>query len=155
MTFQITKFLSEDTIVDLLYTLFCNRPIKFLRIIPRTGRSQVSWIHFEEISGRRMATFISFDELLQGFWMWLETVNLMLLAIGIKRTISEVVYHCVAIGDRVFSRQHGWVAIIDKDRTEKLKQPRLWVEWEDGFCAIAPCEITNRFRTPAVLPRLS
>ena len=83
MTHQINRILTDNQIVEILNTIFINRPIKILRTICRTGRNATSvpWIHYQnEITGDRLATFISFDDLLQNFWVWLETVNLFAIA---------------------------------------------------------------------------
>ncbi len=72
MLSQINKILNSEQLEAVLKTLFCDRPVKILRIIPATGRSQVSWIHLENtVSGQRLATFISFQDLIASFWEWL------------------------------------------------------------------------------------
>ena len=81
---QINRILQPEQLAEVLGTLFVNRPIKIIRTIARTGKyaQSVPWVHYEcELTGMRRATFISFQDLLQGFWAWLECANLMLMTL--------------------------------------------------------------------------
>ena len=140
MTLQINRILDDSAIAQILDKLFVNRPVKILKTISRIGRNQISWIHYSnEITGQRFATFVSFADLLRSFWLWLETVNLLAIALFQRQAISEVVWHFVGEGDLLYSRLHGWGLVIEKDRTESLKQPRLWLELEDSVEMLEPC----------------
>ena len=142
MTPRINRILDDTAIAQILERIFINRPIKVLRTISRTGRNSISWLHYEnEVTGQRLATFVSFEDLLRSFWIWLESVNLMAIALFQRQAISEVVFAVVEVGDSVFSQLHGWVEVIDKDRSETLKQPRLWIESSDSLDVVEPCTV--------------
>ena len=142
MSLRINRILDDTAIAQILERLFINRPIKIIRTISRTGRNSISWVHYEnEVTGQRLATFVSFEDLLRSFWIWLETVNLMAIAIFQRQAISEVVFAVVEVGERVFLSPYGWVEIIDKDRSETLKQPRLWIESSDSLDIVEPCYV--------------
>ena len=64
---------------------------------------------------------------------------MLAIALFQRQAISEVVWHFVGEGDRVYSWLHGWGLVIEKDRTESLKQPRLWLELEDSVEMLEPC----------------
>ena len=46
---RINKILNSEQLEAVLQTLLQNRPVKIIRIIAATGRSQVTWIHIRAI----------------------------------------------------------------------------------------------------------
>ena len=129
----INRILDREQIASILDTLLANRPVKILRVIARTGKntSSVPWIYYSnQLTGDRFATFISFDDLIQNFWIWLSTVELTMMAMFKRIAISKVVTLFVSEGDCVYSLQHGWATVIEKQFSESLGIPRLWIEVE-------------------------
>lgn len=121
---RINKILNSDQLEAVLQTLFQNRPVKIIRIIAATGRSQVTWIHIENVlNQRRMASFLSFDDLIKNFWKWLLMLEMFALAAWEIDRVRECVWKLVRIGDRVFSKDNKKTGIIvNKDITvEKTK----------------------------------
>lgn len=121
---RINKILNSEQLQAVLETLFQNRPIKIIRIIAATGRSQVTWIHIENIlNKRRMASFLSFDDLIENFWEWLLMLEMFALAAWKINRIRECVWNLVSIGDRILSKDnYNSGIVINKDITlEKTK----------------------------------
>ena len=143
MAIRLNRILDDLHLSQILTTIFRNSPgIVVIRAIARTGHhgTSVPWVYlFNEISGRYTATFISFDDLLENFWLWLDTIELMAIALFQRRAISEVIFRCVEEGDRVYSRLHGWAIVVFKERSESKRLPRIWLELEDRLEIIEPC----------------
>ena len=145
MTHQINRILSDEYTTKILKFIFKNRAVKILRTIARTGRhnTSVPWVYYKnEITQNKFSTFISLKDLLQNFWVWLETVNLFAIAFFKRLAISEIIYrYFVNEGDHVFCQRLGWGRIIEKNITEKLKHPQLWIELESNFQIeiVEPC----------------
>ena len=96
---RINKILNSEQLQAVLETLFRDRPVKILRSIAATGRSQVSWIHIENtISGQRLATFISFQDLIDGFWYWLELLKHLIMSAIDLATISTCIWSLAKVG---------------------------------------------------------
>ena len=66
----------------------------------------------------------------------------MALALFQKKAICEVVYLCLDIGDRVYHSKYGWGKIVEKQRTERIKQPRFWIETRNTIEVVQPWEIS-------------
>ena len=131
MNARLNRILDSEQITQILATLLTNRPIKILKVIVRTGRQQssVPWVYYvNEITGDRYATFVSFQDLLASFWVWLSTVELMAITMFKRQAISRVVWNYVREGDIVYSLKHGWASVVDKDETIHENVPRLWLE---------------------------
>ena len=142
MAIRLNRILDDRQLTEVLTRIFLNQPIKVVRAIARTGRNQssVPWVYlFNEITQRYTATFISFDDLLENFGEWLDTIELMAIALLQRQAISEVIYHCLEEGDRVYSRLHGWAVIVLKERSESKRLPRIWLELEDRLEIVEPC----------------
>ena len=142
MAIRLNRILDDRQLTEVLTRIFLNQPIKVVRAIARTGRNQssVPWVYlFNEITQRYTATFISFDDLLENFWLWLDTIELMAIALFQRQAISEVIYHYVEEGDRVYSRLHGWAVIVLKERSESKQLPRIWLELENRLEIVEPC----------------
>ena len=135
MISRINKILNSEQLEAVLKTVFRDRPIKILRIIAATGRSQVSWIHLENtVSGRKLATFISFKDLIAGFWEWLAVLEMFALAAWEISTIATCVWNLINIGDGVYSRETNQFGIVvDKDITEYQGINRLWIDWGESI----------------------
>ena len=104
-----------------MQTLFQNRPVKIIRIIAATGRSQVTWIHIENaLNQRRMASFLSFDDLIENFWSWLMTLEMFALAMWEINQIRECVWNLIGIGDCIFSKDSNNSGVV----IEKKYYPR-------------------------------
>lgn len=127
---RINKILNSEQLEAVLQTLFQNRPVKIIRIIAATGRSQVTWIHIENaLNQRRMASFLSFDDLIKNFWQWLLMLEMFALAAWEINRIRECVWNLVCIGDRILSKDNcNSGVVINKDITpEKTKV--LTIDW--------------------------
>ena len=140
MIHQVNKTLHRSQLEGVLKTLFVNKPLKILRFIPSTGRSGVVWVHIEnEISGKRRATFLSFADVLEAFCAWLETLNIMVLAIWQRMHISKTIWHMVNECDLLHHKKYGWVDLIKK------QWKNGWLEFKiktkDSIEVIEPCEI--------------
>ena len=143
MAIKLNRILDNTQIDQILKTIFCNKPITVLRTIARTGRnrSSVSWVYLQhDLTLTRTATFISFDELLANFFIWLDTVELMAIAIFQRQALNEAMYLIFQEEDRVYSCQHGWGIIVKKQRAEANK-PRFWLELNDSIKVIEPCTV--------------
>ena len=144
MALRLNRILDDIQIDQILKTIFCNKPITVLKTIARTGRnkSSVSWVYLQhDVTLTRTATFISFDELIANFFIWLDTIELMAIAIFQRRAIDEAAYLYFQEEDRVYSRQHGWGVILKKERSESLKLPRFWLELNDRIEIVEPCTV--------------
>lgn len=137
MVSRINKILNSQQLLAVLKQVFKNRPVKILRIIAATGRSQVSWIHIENtVSGRRLASFISFKDLITGFWHWLEVLELFALAAWELSNIATCVWNLVAVGDTVFDRQtNRQGTIVEKNSNKPRSQNKLWIDWGERIKA--------------------
>ena len=140
----LNRILDREQIASILNTIFAKRPVKILRVIARSGKnaSSVPWIYYSnELTGDRFATFISFNDLLQNFWVWLSTLELTMMAMFKRIAISKVVTLFVSEGDHVYSQQHGWATVVEKQFSESLGIPRFWIEVErdSRLEIIEPC----------------
>lgn len=127
---RINKILNSEQLEAVLQTLFQNRPVKIIRIIAATGRSQVTWIHIENVlNQRRMASFLSFNDLIKNFWEWLLMLEMFALAAWEINQIRACVWKLACIGDRIFSKDSNKTGIVvDKNITvEKIKI--LTIDW--------------------------
>lgn len=146
MPLYINRILNDEHLTSILNYIFIDRPVSIIRTISRTGRnkSSVPWVYYvNEITGQKFSTFISFQDLLENFWVWLESVNLFAIAFFQRQKISEVVWHFVKVGDHVFSLQHGWGTIIEKQILDASRQRRLWIDLESDsqIEIIEPCMV--------------
>ena len=122
MTIRLNRILDDLQLTQILTTIFSNSPgIVVKRAIARTGHhgTSVPWVYlFNEITQRYTATFISFDDLLENFWLWLDTIELMAISLTAwlryalfqRRGISEVIFQCVEEGDK--PKGHGFATRI-------------------------------------------
>lgn len=133
----------EDKIIDrVLSTLLINRPVTILRTIARSGKDgcSVPWVYVENnLTGERRSTFISFEAILDSFWIMLETLQLMALTVYQRQGISEVVYQFLQTGDRAYHKNLGWVEVVEKERSDKLGLPFFWIELDDRLEKVEPC----------------
>ena len=139
---RINRILDSEQITSILETLLIDRPVKIIRVIARSGRnnSSVPWLYFEnQLSGDRTATFISFEEILKNFWIWLELIQLTIQALYKRINISKVIWQFVETGNLVYSKKHGWVKVIKKEYTESFGIPRFWIK-VDKDCSIETIE---------------
>ena len=139
MSIQLNRKLDDSLLFQVLDRLFCNSPVTIIKAIARTGKyaQSVPWVWLRhEISGQTWATFISLDDLLQGFFDWLDTVELMMLALFQKNAIAEIIYAVIKEGDRTYSRKLGSVTVIEKERSVFVGLPRVWVETEDAIAVV-------------------
>ena len=141
---SVNQLLPVEYLKSVLETLIADRPLKLLRFIPQTGRSKVAWIYVENtLNKSRYSTFISFADLLDSFFCWLETAKLTLMAYWQKAVISRIIEPLYEVGDLVYSPGWGIVEILDKDSTHNETVPRLWIETEYSIERILPCEATR------------
>lgn len=140
---RINKILNSEQLQAVLQTLFRNRPVKIIRIIAATGRSQVTWIHIENIlNQRRMASFLSFNDLIENFWEWLQVLEMFALSAWEISQIQECVWNLVAVGDRLSKDNFSSGIVIEKKITpEKTKVLAInWgrvISWEDPAYVVA------------------
>lgn len=127
---RINKILNSQQLEAVLQMLFQNRPVKIIRIIAATGRSQVTWIHIENaLNRRRMASFLSFDDLIENFWSWLLQLEMFALAAWEIERLRECVWNLVNIGDRILSKDNcnSGIAIEKKITPENTKV--ITIDW--------------------------
>lgn len=137
---RINKILNSEQLQAVLQTLFQSRPVKIIRVIAATGRSQVTWIHIENVlNQRRMASFLSFDDLIKNFWEWLLMLEMFAASAWEINRIRECVWNLIDIGDRILSKDnHNSGVVMNKDNT--LKTKTLTINWgqnislEIGVC---------------------
>ena len=144
---QINRILQPEQIAEILDTLFVNRPIKILRTIARTGKyaQSVPWVYYEcELTGMRRATFISFQDLLQGFWAWLECANLMLMTLWEINAVTKTIWSVLRVGIWVFHKSMGRSQIVEKDTNKKGKL-RLWLRNRGSSYAVSPLDLAVSF----------
>lgn len=142
MSIRLNRILDDTQIDALLKTIFCNQPITVLKTIARTGRnrSSVSWVYLQhDLTLTRTATFISFNDLVDNFFIWLDTIELMAIALFQRRAISEVAYLYFQEEDRVYSREWGWGIIVKKERLNN--SPRFWLLVDDAIALVEPCTV--------------
>lgn len=142
MISRINKILNSQQLLAVLEQVFQARPVKILRVIAATGKSQVSWIHMEnELSGRRLATFISFADLIQGFWHWLEVLEMFALAAWELNAIATCVWNLLTVGDIVFSRETNRQGIIVEKNDKDRLNHKLWINWGENTTIEHPAYI--------------
>ena len=146
MTLQINRILNDEYITNILNFIFVNRPVKIIRTIARTGvhASSVPWLYYtNEITGQRFATFISLQDLLSSFWVWLESINIFAIAFNIRKQISKIVYHFLNVGDHIFSLEHGWAYIVKIETSAVSGHLQLWIETEKDsrIEIVEPCKV--------------
>ena len=142
----INRILQPEQLRAVLQTLFANRPVQILRTIAKTGKynQSVPWVYYEcKLTGSRRATFISFENLLQGFWAWLECTNLMLLATFAKQAVKCAIWAALPLGTWVYSSNLGKSQLVEKDFSKKTGQLRLWLRNQGTTQAIDPLEISS------------
>ncbi len=141
MIHQVNQTLHRSQLEAVLKTLFVKLPLKILRFIPSTGRSGVVWVYLEnEISATRRATFLSFADVLEAFCIWIETLNLMALAIWQRLHISMTIWGLVNENDLLYHRKHGWVNLIEKQKSQN-GWLRFWIETKNSIEIVEPWEI--------------
>ena len=119
---RINKILNCDQLEAVLQILFQSRPVKIIRIIAATGRSQVTWIHIENVlNQRRMASFLSFDDLIKNFWEWLLMLEMFALAAWEIDRLRECVWNLVCIGDLVLSKDSNNSGVVMEKNITKEK----------------------------------
>ena len=134
----VNRLLHQDQL-EAVINLLLGGKVTVLRIIARTGkyRQGTSWVYFESIAGRR-ATFVSFDDLLEAFFAYLETIQIMFLSLNARVAISKVIWQLADVGDAVWCDRYGWVEIVDRDWIKGV--PRWWIAIGEQLEKIMPCE---------------
>jgi hypothetical protein len=131
MITQLNRILQPEQILEILKTLFINRPVKILRTIARTGKygQSVPWVYMEcEITGNRRATFVSLADILEGFWAWLECANLLLMSVIEVATLNRAIWAAVERGVWDISKDGKW---------------RLWLRVNGTSREIAPIDLIS------------
>ena len=127
---RINKILNSEQLKAVLQTLFQNRPIKIIRIIAATGRSQVTWIHIENVlNQRRMASFLSFDDLIKNFWEWLIMLEMFALSAWELNQIRECVWNLAYIGNSIFCKGNNQSGIVMEKNITPEKTKTLKINW--------------------------
>lgn len=139
---RINKILNSDQLQAVLQILFQSRPVKIIRIIAATGRSQVTWIHIENVlNHRRMATFLSFDDLIKNFWEWLLMLEMFALAAWEISQIRECVWSLVCIGDRIFDKDNNNQGVVIEKNITPEKTKVLGIDWGQNISLEDPAYI--------------
>ena len=137
---RINKIFNSEQLQAVLQTLFKDRPVKIIRVIAATGRSQVTWIHIEVLNKRRMASFLSFNDLIENFWEWLQMLEMFALAAWEINRIRECVWNLISVGNRILSKDDGNSGIVmEKNILEKTKV--LKIDWGQTISAEDPAYI--------------
>ena len=139
---RINKILNSEQLQAVLQVLFQNRPVRIIRIIAATGRSQVTWIHIENVlNQRRMASFLSFDDLIANFWSWLQVLEMFALTAWEITQIRECVWNLLEVGDRIFSKDsHNSGVVMEKNiASEKMKF--LAIDWGQSISQEDPAYV--------------
>lgn len=140
---RINKILNSEQLEAVLQTLFQNRPIKIIRIIAATGRSQVTWIHIENVlNHRRMASFLSFDDLIQNFWEWLLMLEMFAASAWEINQIRECVWSLVDIGDRILCKDSNNVGVVMNRKIVPEKSKIFMVDWGQVTSEADPAYVT-------------
>ena len=107
-----------------------SRPVKIIRIIAATGRSQVTWIHIENVlNQRRMASFLSFDDLIKNFWEWLLMLEMFALAAWQINRLRECVWNLVRVGDSILSKDNNNCRVVIEKKITPEKTKALTIDW--------------------------
>ena len=141
------RILQPAQIESLLENLVENRPLKILGSIARTGKyaQGVPWVWFEcELTGKRVATFVSFADLEAAFWRWLEKVDVLLLAFWETFAIARVIWNLVDCGDWVYHEQYGRVQVVEKP-TSHIDEFTFWIRYRQSATAIAATSIAFKY----------
>jgi|GEM_PF-2405856 len=147
---RINKILNSEQLEAVLQTLFKSRPVKIIRIIAATGRlrcrvpfgSQVTWIHIENaLNQRRMASFLSFDDLIENFWSWLMTLEMFALAMWEINQIRECVWNLIGIGDLVLSKDSNNSGVVIKKNITIEKTKVLKIDWGQSIAIEDPAYV--------------
>lgn len=102
----------------------------------------MTWIHIENVlNQRRMASFLSFDDLIKNFWEWLLMLEMFALAAWKINRIRECVWNLVCIGDRILSLDNNNSGIvIDKNITPE-KTKALTINWGQNISLEDPAYV--------------
>jgi len=139
---RINKILNCDQLEAVLQILFQSRPVKIIRIIAATGRSQVTWIHIENVlNQRRMASFLSFDDLIKNFWEWLLMLEMFALAAWEIDRLRECVWNLVCIGDLVLSKDSNNSGVVIEKNITKEKTKVLKINWGQSIAIEDPAYV--------------
>lgn len=139
---RINKILNSQQLQAVLQTLFQSRPVKIIRIIAATGRSQVTWIHIENVlNQRRMATFLSFDDLIKNFWEWLLILEMFAASAWEINQIRECVWSLVDIGDRIFDKDNNNCGIVIEKNITPEKTKALRIDWGQNISLEDPAYV--------------
>ena len=114
---------------------FINAPVKILKTIAKTGqyRQSTAWVYLlNEITQEKRSSFVSAQDILEGFWLWYQTVGVMALALWQRIAVSKVIWQDVRINEKVYHPGHGWGTVVEKDFSVGKGIPRLWVEFRSS-----------------------
>lgn len=140
---RINKILNSEQLEAVLHTLFQHRPVKIIRIIAATGRSPVTWIHIENVlNQRRMASFLSFDDLIENFWEWLLMLEMFALAAWEIGRIRECVWNLIRTGDSISSKDSNNCGVVIEKRITSEKTKALTINWGQHISLEDPAYIT-------------
>ena len=139
---RINKILNSEQLQAVLQTLFRDRPVKIIRVIAATGRSQVTWIHIENVlNKRRMASFLSFDDLIENFWEWLQMLEMFALAAWEINQIRECVWNLINVGNRILLKDDSNSGIVMEKKITPEKTKVLKIDWGQTISSEDPAYI--------------
>lgn len=125
---------------------FVNAPVKILKTIAKTGkyRQGTAWVYLlNETTQEKRASFVSTQDILEGFWRWYQTLGVMAMALWQQIAVGKVIWSVVAINEKVYHPEHGWGTVVEKDFSVNKGIPRLWVEFRssDALHHFLPTEL--------------
>ncbi|MEM8723435.1 MAG: hypothetical protein AAGE84_29820 [Cyanobacteria bacterium P01_G01_bin.39] len=139
---QINQLLEPEQLEAVLDTIFHNKNIDILKLIPATGRSKVSWIYYE-CMGFRFATFVSFNDLIKSFYNWLETIEVALLYFWEKLAISRSVFRTVKVDSLVCHRDRTEMGVVISKQMDGRKKPLMEINWGNEITIEDPLNLLS------------
>ena len=145
MLSQIHKILNPEQVETAINALLsgANSSIKILRTIAKTGKyGQANpWVYWQcEVTGKKVATFLSTKNLLSAFWSWLETVEVMLLAAWEQIVISTAIWNIAQLGDWAYHKTYGKVQIVEKTSAGDGSR-HLWIRYNQTSITVDPIKL--------------
>ena len=128
---MINRHLHQNQLKNLFGFLFRNRIINIMRLIPKCGRSSVPWIYFSVGSSLR-ATFVSFRELQQAYFRWLQQVDIFACSMAEKTAIGRANLEIFSIGDVVSHNANPDKLGYIEAKEYQGKVPTILVDWGNG-----------------------
>ena len=85
-----------------------------------------------------MASFLSFDDLIENFWEWLLMLEMFALAAWEINQIRECVWNLINVGNRILSKDHDHSGIVVEKKITSEKTKVLRIDWGQTISAEDP-----------------